>query len=37
MATETKKACCTTDNKKSKKEKSIFQKIWCFFFGCNCH
>ena len=18
-------------------KKSIFQKIWCFFFGCNCH
>ena len=34
---ENKPKCCTTDAKDSKKEKGILQKIWCFFFGCNCH
>lgn len=38
MATNANKPkCCEVKEKDTKKEKGIFQKIWCFFFGCNCH
>ena len=29
-------ACCTA-KEDPKKEKSFLKKLWCFFFGCNCH
>ena len=29
--------CCQNTEKDAKEEKGILQKIWCFFFGCNCH
>ena len=38
MANKDKKAdCCEIKEKDSKEKKGILKKLWCFFFGCNCH
>jgi len=29
------KCCEVKENPKEKK--SVFKRLWCFFFGCNCH
>lgn len=30
-----KSECCEVNDKKEKK--SILKRLWCLFFGCNCH
>lgn len=36
LTNENKSKCCEVKDD-SKEKKGILKKLWCFFFGCNCH